>query len=179
MAIIQLIRFSTVREEVSGVASIARSMCSGVNPISRRGRTTWLLGESGNQPIRARYLGHVTGNQPVTDQHFLIRSVTKIINTYPSQPYPICSELKKLSPTVCPPLRELPALGWLEYTRGGPKLPGPVGPWGFSWTVGEDGGQGSKLTLSVECACNQQSVRDRMCYTDGETTTLKPRPRDI
>ena len=28
-----------------------------------------------NQPIRARYLVHVTGNQPITDQYFLIRSV--------------------------------------------------------------------------------------------------------
>ena len=31
--------------------------------------------ESGNQPIRARSLGQVTGNQPITDQHFLVRSV--------------------------------------------------------------------------------------------------------
>ena len=27
------------------------------------------------QPIRVCYLGHVTGNQPVRDQYFLIRSV--------------------------------------------------------------------------------------------------------
>eukprot|EP00116_Pleurobrachia_bachei_P015920 sb/3476182/ len=27
------------------------------------------------QPIRARYLGHVTGYQPIRDQYFLIRSV--------------------------------------------------------------------------------------------------------
>ena len=26
-------------------------------------------------PIRTRYLGHVTGYQPIRDQHFLIRSV--------------------------------------------------------------------------------------------------------
>ena len=29
--------------------------------------------ESGNQPITARYLGHVTDNQPITDRNFLIR----------------------------------------------------------------------------------------------------------
>ena len=27
--------------------------------------------EPGNQPIRARYLGHVTGNQPIIDQYSL------------------------------------------------------------------------------------------------------------
>ena len=27
------------------------------------------------QPIRTRYLGHVTGYQPIRDQYFLIRSV--------------------------------------------------------------------------------------------------------
>ena len=27
------------------------------------------------QPIRARYLGHVTGHQPISDQYFLNRSV--------------------------------------------------------------------------------------------------------
>ena len=31
--------------------------------------------ESSKQPIRARYLCHVTGYQPIRDQHFLIRSV--------------------------------------------------------------------------------------------------------
>eukprot|EP00116_Pleurobrachia_bachei_P005031 sb/3465293/ len=31
--------------------------------------------ETSKQPIRARYLGHVTGYQPIRDQHFLIRSV--------------------------------------------------------------------------------------------------------
>ena len=31
--------------------------------------------EPAKQPIRARYLGHVTGYQPITDQQFLIRSV--------------------------------------------------------------------------------------------------------
>eukprot|EP00116_Pleurobrachia_bachei_P013503 sb/3473765/ len=30
---------------------------------------------SSKQPIRARYLGHVTGYQPIRDQYFLIRSV--------------------------------------------------------------------------------------------------------
>ena len=32
-------------------------------------------GENGDQPIRARYLGHVTGNQPISDQYSLLRSV--------------------------------------------------------------------------------------------------------
>eukprot|EP00116_Pleurobrachia_bachei_P009241 sb/3469503/ len=31
--------------------------------------------EPGKQPIRALYLGHVTGYQPIRDQYFLIRSV--------------------------------------------------------------------------------------------------------
>ena len=31
--------------------------------------------ESSKQPIRSRYLGHVTGYQPIRDQYFLIRSV--------------------------------------------------------------------------------------------------------
>ena len=31
--------------------------------------------ESSKQPIRARYLGHVTGYQPIRDQYFLVRSV--------------------------------------------------------------------------------------------------------
>ena len=31
--------------------------------------------ESSKQPIRARYLGHVTSYQPIRDQYFLIRSV--------------------------------------------------------------------------------------------------------
>eukprot|EP00116_Pleurobrachia_bachei_P007365 sb/3467627/ len=31
--------------------------------------------ESSKQPIRTRYLGHVTGYQPIRDQYFLIRSV--------------------------------------------------------------------------------------------------------
>ena len=31
--------------------------------------------KSCNRPIRARYLVHVTGNQPITDQYILIRSV--------------------------------------------------------------------------------------------------------
>ena len=35
--------------------------------------------ESGDQPIRARYLGYVTGNQPITNQYFLIRSVLDTI----------------------------------------------------------------------------------------------------
>ena len=30
------------------------------------------------QPIRARYLGHVTGYQPIMDQYFLIRSVPAV-----------------------------------------------------------------------------------------------------
>eukprot|EP00116_Pleurobrachia_bachei_P006268 sb/3466530/ len=32
--------------------------------------------DTSNQPIRTRYLGHVTGYQPIRDQYFLIRSVT-------------------------------------------------------------------------------------------------------
>eukprot|EP00116_Pleurobrachia_bachei_P006572 sb/3466834/ len=31
--------------------------------------------ETGKQPIRTRYLGHVTGYQPIRDQYYLIRSV--------------------------------------------------------------------------------------------------------
>ena len=31
--------------------------------------------ESIKQPIRARYLGHVTGYHPIRDQYFLVRSV--------------------------------------------------------------------------------------------------------
>eukprot|EP00116_Pleurobrachia_bachei_P012796 sb/3473058/ len=31
--------------------------------------------EPSKQPIRTRYLGHVTGNQPIRDQYFLIDSV--------------------------------------------------------------------------------------------------------
>ena len=34
--------------------------------------------ESSKQPIRARYLDHVTGYQPIRDQYFLIRSVPGI-----------------------------------------------------------------------------------------------------
>ena len=40
------------------------------NSINRQEPT-----ESSKQPIRARYLGHVTGYQPISDQYFLIRSV--------------------------------------------------------------------------------------------------------
>eukprot|EP00116_Pleurobrachia_bachei_P011238 sb/3471500/ len=32
--------------------------------------------ETNKQPIRTRYLGHVTGYQPIRDQYFLIRPVT-------------------------------------------------------------------------------------------------------
>ena len=35
--------------------------------------------ESSKQPIRTRYLGHVTGYQPIRDQYSLIRSVPGII----------------------------------------------------------------------------------------------------
>ena len=34
------------------------------------------------QPIRTRYLGHVTGYQPIRDQYFLIRSVHGYIETF-------------------------------------------------------------------------------------------------
>ena len=33
------------------------------------------LTDTSKQPIRTRYLGHVTGYPPIRDQHFLIRSV--------------------------------------------------------------------------------------------------------
>eukprot|EP00116_Pleurobrachia_bachei_P010707 sb/3470969/ len=36
--------------------------------------------ETSKQPIRTRYLGHVTGYQPISDQYFLIRSVP--VNVY-------------------------------------------------------------------------------------------------
>eukprot|EP00116_Pleurobrachia_bachei_P015668 sb/3475930/ len=35
--------------------------------------------DTGKQPIRIRYLSHVTGYQPIRDQYFLIRSVPGII----------------------------------------------------------------------------------------------------
>eukprot|EP00116_Pleurobrachia_bachei_P016545 sb/3476807/ len=35
--------------------------------------------ETSKQPIRARYLGHVTGYQPIRDQYFLIGSVQCLI----------------------------------------------------------------------------------------------------
>ena len=31
--------------------------------------------ETSKQQIRARYLGHVTGYQPIRDQYFMVRSV--------------------------------------------------------------------------------------------------------
>eukprot|EP00116_Pleurobrachia_bachei_P009933 sb/3470195/ len=36
--------------------------------------------ETSKQPIRTCYLGHVTGNQPIRDQYFLIRSVPVATN---------------------------------------------------------------------------------------------------
>eukprot|EP00116_Pleurobrachia_bachei_P014573 sb/3474835/ len=36
------------------------------------------VGDTSKHPIRTRYLGHVTGNQPITDQCFLIRSVSAV-----------------------------------------------------------------------------------------------------
>eukprot|EP00116_Pleurobrachia_bachei_P016835 sb/3477097/ len=48
----------------------------------------WGETEISKQPIRTRYLGHVTGYQPIKDQCFLIRSVPgKIL------PFLLCSEL--------------------------------------------------------------------------------------
>eukprot|EP00116_Pleurobrachia_bachei_P005007 sb/3465269/ len=38
--------------------------------------------ETSDQPIRTRYLGHVTGHQPIRDQYFLIRSVPVCCPTY-------------------------------------------------------------------------------------------------
>ena len=34
--------------------------------------------QSSKQPIRTRYLGHVTGNQPIRDQYFMVRSVPDV-----------------------------------------------------------------------------------------------------
>eukprot|EP00116_Pleurobrachia_bachei_P017834 sb/3478096/ len=38
--------------------------------------------ETSKQPIRTRYLGHVTDYQPIKDQYFLIRSVPFFLITY-------------------------------------------------------------------------------------------------
>eukprot|EP00116_Pleurobrachia_bachei_P017069 sb/3477331/ len=38
--------------------------------------------ETSKQPIRTRYLCHVTGYQPIKDQYFLIRSVSTQRDTY-------------------------------------------------------------------------------------------------
>ena len=38
--------------------------------------------ESSKQPIRARYLGHVTGYQPIRDQYFLVRSVPSVYHKH-------------------------------------------------------------------------------------------------
>ena len=35
--------------------------------------------EPSKQPIRARYLGHVTGYQPIRDQYFLVRSFPDMV----------------------------------------------------------------------------------------------------
>eukprot|EP00116_Pleurobrachia_bachei_P016982 sb/3477244/ len=35
------------------------------------------------QPIRTRYLGHVTGYQPIRDQYFLIRSIPDTLLSLP------------------------------------------------------------------------------------------------
>eukprot|EP00116_Pleurobrachia_bachei_P008590 sb/3468852/ len=40
-----------------------------------RGNCDWLFTCTSKQPIRTRYLGHVSGYQPIRDQYFLIRSV--------------------------------------------------------------------------------------------------------
>eukprot|EP00116_Pleurobrachia_bachei_P011877 sb/3472139/ len=37
------------------------------------------LTETSKQPIRTRYLGHVTGYQPIRDQYFMIRSVPGVL----------------------------------------------------------------------------------------------------
>eukprot|EP00116_Pleurobrachia_bachei_P018321 sb/3478583/ len=45
----------------------------------------WGLTQTSKQPIRSRYLGHVTGYQPIRDHYFLIRSVPGgcwVINCY-------------------------------------------------------------------------------------------------
>ena len=47
------------------------NLLQGENPFSgARQEPT----EPSKQPIRARYLGHVTGYQPIRDQYFLVRS---------------------------------------------------------------------------------------------------------
>ena len=54
------------------------------------------------QPIRTHYLGHVTGNQPIRDEHFLIRSVLvtyKVLIKLLSL-FHICSLICSLPPTV-------------------------------------------------------------------------------
>eukprot|EP00116_Pleurobrachia_bachei_P015159 sb/3475421/ len=42
--------------------------------------------EASKQSIRTRYLGHVTGYQPIRDQYFLIRSVPDILTQLSQDP---------------------------------------------------------------------------------------------
>ena len=41
----------------------------------RQERVSYLFRRESDQPIRERYFGHLTGNQPITDQYVLIWSV--------------------------------------------------------------------------------------------------------
>ena len=45
--------------------------------LTKKTGTSQELTESNKPPIRTRYLGHVTGYQPIRHQYFLIRSQTK------------------------------------------------------------------------------------------------------
>eukprot|EP00116_Pleurobrachia_bachei_P005557 sb/3465819/ len=45
----------------------------------------YLPTETSKQPIRTRYLGHVTGYQPIRDQYFLIRSIDSILIYLPTE----------------------------------------------------------------------------------------------
>eukprot|EP00116_Pleurobrachia_bachei_P008641 sb/3468903/ len=50
-----------------------------------------------NQPIRTRYLGHVTGYKPIRDQYFLIRSSHTNFGVAPAQFAPdLCREVEDL-----------------------------------------------------------------------------------
>ena len=46
-----------------------------IKVVTNTGMEVYYAGTDRKQPIRTRYLGHVTGYQPIRDQYFLIRSV--------------------------------------------------------------------------------------------------------
>eukprot|EP00116_Pleurobrachia_bachei_P017169 sb/3477431/ len=69
----------------------AHTTYQGVVPQDRNQEPT----ETSKQPIRSRYLGHVTGYQPIRDQYFLTRSV-------PDRYITVCSQvLGRLCVCVC------------------------------------------------------------------------------